>query len=138
MKELAHERGCDHLEISCEWHNDDARRFYRDMDFQPKQVEYINYLNDPRDSFGTSESAGLPDAGKSNRRVAAESIFSLTVAEMTYLRPGRIWGNEYIKRAPRVVEGVQSVPEDSVMSDRASHSGHAGVPAVRPGRAKKT
>lgn len=40
VKELARERGCDHLKVSCEWQNEDARRFYRDTDFQPKQVDY--------------------------------------------------------------------------------------------------
>lgn len=43
-KELARERGCDHLKVSCEWHNEDARRFYRDAGFQPKQVEYAQSL----------------------------------------------------------------------------------------------
>ena len=44
VKELARERGCDHLKVSCEWENEGARRFYRDMDFQPKQVDYTQPL----------------------------------------------------------------------------------------------
>ncbi|WP_049921044.1 GNAT family N-acetyltransferase [Halopiger djelfimassiliensis] len=44
VKELARERGCDHLTVSCEWHNEDARRFYRDTDFRPKQVDYAQPL----------------------------------------------------------------------------------------------
>ncbi|GAB3674863.1 N-acetyltransferase family protein [Halopiger thermotolerans] len=44
VKELARERGCDHLKVSCEWHNEGARRFYRDADFRPKQVDYAQSL----------------------------------------------------------------------------------------------
>jgi ribosomal protein S18 acetylase RimI-like enzyme len=44
VKELARERGCDHLKVSCEWQNEGARRFYRDTDFQPKQVDYAQPL----------------------------------------------------------------------------------------------
>ncbi|WP_293029491.1 GNAT family N-acetyltransferase [Natronococcus sp.] len=44
VKEMARERGCDHLKVSCEWENEGARRFYRDMDFQPKQVDYTQPL----------------------------------------------------------------------------------------------
>lgn len=44
VKELARERGCDHLKVSCEWQNEDARRFYRNMDLQPKQVDYAQPL----------------------------------------------------------------------------------------------
>ncbi|MDG5818109.1 GNAT family N-acetyltransferase [Natronococcus sp. A-GB7] len=44
VREMALERGCDHLKVSCEWENEDARRFYRDMDFQPKQVDYVQPL----------------------------------------------------------------------------------------------
>ncbi|MFC4542044.1 GNAT family N-acetyltransferase [Halosolutus amylolyticus] len=44
VKELARERGCDHLKVSCEWHNEDARRFYRNTDFRPKQVDYAHPL----------------------------------------------------------------------------------------------
>lgn len=40
VKEIARKQGCDHLKVSCEWKNEAARRFYRDMDFQPKQVDY--------------------------------------------------------------------------------------------------
>lgn len=41
VTELARDRGCDHLKVSCEWNNDGARRFYRDSDFRPKQVDYV-------------------------------------------------------------------------------------------------
>ncbi|MFC7155415.1 GNAT family N-acetyltransferase [Halomarina halobia] len=44
VKELARERGCDHLKVSCEWQNEDTRRFYRDANFQPKQVDYAQPL----------------------------------------------------------------------------------------------
>lgn len=44
VKELARERGCDHLTVSCEWENEAARRFYRSTDFQPKQVDYAQPL----------------------------------------------------------------------------------------------
>ena len=44
VEELARERGCDHLKVSCEWHNEDARRFYRDTGFRPKQVDYAQPL----------------------------------------------------------------------------------------------
>ena len=40
VKELAEEWGCDHLKVSCEWHNEAARRFYRNVGFRAKQVEY--------------------------------------------------------------------------------------------------
>ncbi|WP_049996199.1 GNAT family N-acetyltransferase [Halococcus sediminicola] len=45
VKEIARDRGCDHLKVSCEWHNKDARRFYHDTDFRPKQVDYAQSLN---------------------------------------------------------------------------------------------
>ncbi|WP_049926827.1 GNAT family N-acetyltransferase [Halopiger goleimassiliensis] len=44
VKALARERGCDHLKVSCEWENEDARRFYRATDFRPKQVDYAQPL----------------------------------------------------------------------------------------------
>ncbi|WP_134670475.1 GNAT family N-acetyltransferase [Halorussus marinus] len=44
LKEMARDRGCDHLKVSCEWQNEDARRFYRDADFRPKQIEYAQPL----------------------------------------------------------------------------------------------
>ncbi|MFC4449590.1 GNAT family N-acetyltransferase [Halorussus aquaticus] len=44
VKEIARERGCDHLKVSCEWRNEDARRFYRDTGFRPKQVDYAQPL----------------------------------------------------------------------------------------------
>ena len=43
-RELARDRGCDHLNVSCEWHNEDARRFYHDSGFRPKQVDYAQPL----------------------------------------------------------------------------------------------
>lgn len=45
VKEMARDRGCDHIKVSCEWQNEDARQFYRDTDFRPKQVEYMQPLN---------------------------------------------------------------------------------------------
>ncbi|NHN61324.1 MULTISPECIES: N-acetyltransferase [Halorussus] len=44
VKEMARDRGCDHLKVSCEWHNEDVRRFYRDTGFRPKQVDYAQPL----------------------------------------------------------------------------------------------
>jgi len=44
VKAIARDRGCDHLKVSCDWHNDDARRFYRDAEFRPKQVDYAQPL----------------------------------------------------------------------------------------------
>lgn len=44
VKEMAPEQGCDHLKVSCELENEDARRFYRDTGFRPKQVEYVQSL----------------------------------------------------------------------------------------------
>lgn len=44
VKELARDQGYDHLKVSCEWDNKDARRFYRNTGFQPKQVEYVQSL----------------------------------------------------------------------------------------------
>lgn len=44
---LARERGCDHLTDSCErggGGNEDARRFYRDAGFEPRQVDYAQPL----------------------------------------------------------------------------------------------
>lgn len=40
VKGMARDRGCDHLKVSCEWGNADARRFYRETDFRPKRVDY--------------------------------------------------------------------------------------------------
>lgn len=44
VKELARDRGCDHLKVSCEWENEGARRFYRDTGFRPKQVDFAQPL----------------------------------------------------------------------------------------------
>ncbi|OIB56897.1 GNAT family N-acetyltransferase [Natrialba sp. SSL1] len=44
VRDLARERGCDHLKVSCEWHNEDARRFYREVGFRQKQVDYAEPL----------------------------------------------------------------------------------------------
>lgn len=44
VKELARERGCDHVKVSCEWENEGARRFYREAGFRPKQVDYVQPL----------------------------------------------------------------------------------------------
>ncbi|MFA9501598.1 N-acetyltransferase family protein [Natrinema sp. H-ect1] len=44
VKEMARDRGCDFLKVSCEWQNEDARRFYRETDFRPKQIEYVQSL----------------------------------------------------------------------------------------------
>jgi ribosomal protein S18 acetylase RimI-like enzyme len=44
VKEIARERDCDHLTVSCDWHNEEARRFYDDTDFRPKQIDYVQRL----------------------------------------------------------------------------------------------
>ncbi|WP_265108011.1 GNAT family N-acetyltransferase [Halosolutus halophilus] len=44
VKEMARDRDCDHLKVSCEWQNEDARRFYHDTGFRPKQVDYAQPL----------------------------------------------------------------------------------------------
>jgi Acetyltransferase (GNAT) family. len=44
VKEIARDRNCDHLKVSCEWGNEGARRFYRDTEFRPKQVDYAQPL----------------------------------------------------------------------------------------------
>jgi ribosomal protein S18 acetylase RimI-like enzyme len=40
VREMARERDCDHLKVSCEWENEGARRFYREAGFRPKQVDF--------------------------------------------------------------------------------------------------
>jgi len=45
VKQMARGRGCDYLKVSCEWQNEDARRFYRATGFRPKQVEYARPLD---------------------------------------------------------------------------------------------
>ncbi len=42
--EMARDQGCDHVKVSCEWQNEDARRFYRGTGFRPKQVDYARPL----------------------------------------------------------------------------------------------
>ncbi|WP_410764862.1 GNAT family N-acetyltransferase [Haloferax sp. DFSO60] len=44
VKERAKENGCDHLKVSCEWYNRDARRFYKDTGFEEKQVKFVQKL----------------------------------------------------------------------------------------------
>ena len=44
VEEIARERGCDHLKVSCEWNNEGARRFYREAGFRPKQVDFARRL----------------------------------------------------------------------------------------------
>ncbi|MFC7028928.1 GNAT family N-acetyltransferase [Halomicroarcula sp. GCM10025324] len=44
VKDIARDQGCDHLKVSCEWRNEDARRFYRETGFRPKQVDFAQPL----------------------------------------------------------------------------------------------
>lgn len=44
VKEVARDWGCDHVKVSCEWQNEDARRFYRDAGLRPKQVDFVQPL----------------------------------------------------------------------------------------------
>jgi RimJ/RimL family protein N-acetyltransferase len=48
VAEMARELGCDYVEVSCEWNNAGARRFYEDCGFEEKQVQYTYRLD--RDS----------------------------------------------------------------------------------------
>jgi len=48
VERIARERGVDYVEVSCEWANDGARRFYEDSGFEPKQVTYARRVD--RDS----------------------------------------------------------------------------------------
>ena len=44
VRDIARDRDCDHLKVSCEWENEDARRFYRDTGFREKQVDFAQPL----------------------------------------------------------------------------------------------
>ncbi|WP_332899359.1 GNAT family N-acetyltransferase [Haladaptatus sp. CMSO5] len=44
VKELARVVDCDHLKVSCEWHNVDARRFYTNTGFEEKQVTFVQSI----------------------------------------------------------------------------------------------
>lgn len=44
VKEIAQENGCDHLKVSFEYHNEGARRFYSDQNFEEKQIESVYTL----------------------------------------------------------------------------------------------
>jgi hypothetical protein len=44
VTEMARERGCDYLEVSCEWNNVGATRFYEECEFEEKQVQYTRRL----------------------------------------------------------------------------------------------
>lgn len=43
--ETAETWGADQVTVSCEWHNDGARRFYEDNGFEEKQVTYVQRLD---------------------------------------------------------------------------------------------
>ena len=45
VERFARDRGVDYVEVSCEWENEDARRFYEDNDFDPKQVTYTRRVD---------------------------------------------------------------------------------------------
>lgn len=44
VTELARADRCDLLKVSCEWKNEDARRFYRDTGFEAKQVTFVQEI----------------------------------------------------------------------------------------------
>ena len=44
VKQVARERGCEYVTVSCEWHNDGARRFYEVNGFETKQVTFAQRL----------------------------------------------------------------------------------------------
>lgn len=43
--DTAREWDADQVTVSCEWHNDGARRFYEDNGFEPKQVTFAHRLD---------------------------------------------------------------------------------------------
>ena len=45
VKRRAAEDGADYVSVSCEWHNEGARRFYEDNGFAEKQVTYACRLD---------------------------------------------------------------------------------------------
>ncbi|QLH83704.1 GNAT family N-acetyltransferase [Halosimplex pelagicum] len=45
VERIARGRGVDYVEVSCEWGNDGARRFYEDNGFEPKQVTYTRRVD---------------------------------------------------------------------------------------------
>jgi ribosomal protein S18 acetylase RimI-like enzyme len=45
VTEIASDRGCAYVTVSCEWDNDDARRFYEGNGFEAKQVTYAQRLD---------------------------------------------------------------------------------------------
>ncbi|ELZ24149.1 GCN5-like N-acetyltransferase [Halosimplex carlsbadense 2-9-1] len=45
VERIARDLGADYVEVSCEWHNDGARRFYEDNGFEPKQVTYTRRVD---------------------------------------------------------------------------------------------
>ena len=45
VKRRAAEDGADYVTVSCEWHNEGARRFYEDNGFAEKQVTYACQLD---------------------------------------------------------------------------------------------
>lgn len=45
VKEIASERGCAYVTVSCEWDNDGARRLYERNGFDEKQVTYVQRLD---------------------------------------------------------------------------------------------
>ncbi|MFC7195425.1 GNAT family N-acetyltransferase [Halosimplex aquaticum] len=45
VKQIASDRGAEYVTVSCEWHNDGARRFYEDNGFTEKQVTYAQRLD---------------------------------------------------------------------------------------------
>ncbi|MFD1513703.1 GNAT family N-acetyltransferase [Halomarina rubra] len=44
VRAMAREDGVDYLKVACEWHNEDARRFYESSGFEEKRVEYVQRL----------------------------------------------------------------------------------------------
>ncbi|WP_330631024.1 GNAT family N-acetyltransferase [Halocatena halophila] len=45
VTEMARNRDCDLLTVSCEWANEDARRFYTNAGFREKQVDFARPLD---------------------------------------------------------------------------------------------
>ena len=44
-KRIAAERGAEYVTVSCEWGNDDARRFYEECGFEEKRVTFAQRLD---------------------------------------------------------------------------------------------
>jgi ribosomal protein S18 acetylase RimI-like enzyme len=49
VRSIARECGADYVKVSCEWHNDGARRLYEDNGFTEKQATYVQRVQSSGD-----------------------------------------------------------------------------------------